>query len=266
LFILATFQFVRSAFSPNGHGIREATIVGVAYLENWNTVFQWAPFDLMGHTWSLAVEEQFYLLWPLAFLFVVKRRSLAWIGATAAAMVLARVICWRAGYAETTLDFCLGIRPVGLLIGCALAFLPIDCWRLPSIAAPAALVAIFLIGLCIASRPVFLLAPAATSLATAVLLVCLQQASPMTAALSLAPIRYIGKISYGVYRYHWPLFMLGEKWKIHAPFHLYAFSLVALIFVAAALSYEFVEKPILGFKRRFQRERRAPQAECLKAA
>jgi peptidoglycan/LPS O-acetylase OafA/YrhL len=91
----------------------------------------------------------------------------------------------------------------------------------------------------------------AASLATGALIVGLQGPSPIANVLSLGPISYTGKISYGLYLYHWPVFILGESWKIHTPFHLYAVALIALIFAIAALSFEFVEKPFLKLKDRF---------------
>lgn len=48
LAVLAIFQFTRAAFSSNGSEIREATLIGVAYIENWNNVTQFGPFDVMG--------------------------------------------------------------------------------------------------------------------------------------------------------------------------------------------------------------------------
>jgi peptidoglycan/LPS O-acetylase OafA/YrhL len=101
------------------------------------------------------------------------------------------------------------------------------------------------------SNSIYLIAPLAASLAAAGLIICLS--GPVAASISfmgVPPLRYVGRISYGLYLYHWPIFMLGEKWKFHTPFHLYAVGLVALIFVIAALSYEFVEKPILRLKDR----------------
>lgn len=243
--ILCAFQIIRSWFSSNGAEIREATLVGALYLENWNNVFEWWPFDLMGHTWSLAVEEQFYLLWPLLLpLLALTRRPFAWLFAAAAVMVLARVICWRAGYAMTTLDFSMALRPVGLLIGCALAFIghrpSVPVW-IPNLA----LVAIVAFAVVVTKWPLlYALAPIAVSLATAVVIL----GSP--AWLTIAPLRYLGRISYGVYLYHWPLFMLGEKIKPHGLGHLWAIGLVALIVALAALSYEFIEKPCLRLKDR----------------
>lgn len=242
LALLCGFQIVRSWFSPNGQEIREATLVGALYLENWNTVYGWWPAELMGHTWSLAVEEQFYLLWPL-LLPLVLIRGLWWSCAAVCAMVLARVVCWRIGYAETTLDFSM-LRPVGLLVGCGLAFVKIR----PTISegwANASLCLIAGAALLVSRSPIlFSIAPVVVSLATVAVIL----GSP--AWLSVAPLRYLGRISYGVYLYHWPLFMLGEKWKPHGLGHFYALGLIALIVAIAALSYEFVEKPVLRLRDR----------------
>ena len=88
-------------------------------------------------------------------------------------------------------------------------------------------------------------APLVASLLTAGLIVYLQRSNALTTALSWEPAVYVGKISYGLFLYHVPIFYLGERFKPVAPFHLYAAGLIALTFVAAALSYEFVEKPVL---------------------
>jgi peptidoglycan/LPS O-acetylase OafA/YrhL len=245
LALLALFQLLRSLFAPNGAEIREATLVGVIYLENWNTVFQWSPFDVMGHTWSLAVEEQFYVAWPILLVLIAPRRPLIWVCLAACAMIATRVVCGRFGYTETTLDYSMAIRPVGLLIGCALAMVN---WGAPGWVAPWALAAIVSVAVFVSrSETLFLVAPVVVSLATAALIMSSHGAS----WLAFAPLRYIGRISYGLYLYHWPLFILGERWKVHTPFHLYAVGLIAVIFAVATISYEIVEKPILRLKGRF---------------
>ncbi len=147
LALLVLFQFARSPFSHNPWEVREGTLIGAAYLENWNKVFEFGPQDLMGHTWSLAIEEQFYWVWPLTLLFLIKRRPLVWITAAFAAMAVARFVLWRDGYADATLQYCLLVRPVGLLVGCILAFLPIDRWRSHVLIAPGALIALLALGL-----------------------------------------------------------------------------------------------------------------------
>jgi peptidoglycan/LPS O-acetylase OafA/YrhL len=269
LAIVAVFQLVRSVFSQNGNEIREATLVAMVYIENWNMIYGWWPIDYMGTTWSLSVEEQFYLLWPLTLVFIVNKRPLVWIVASVTAMTLAELLFWRGGGAATehTLQFSLGIRPVGLLIGIAIAFLPISRWRMPPLMAPAMLLAIGSIALAAdRSAYVFLSAPLAVSLATAILIICTNQSGPVTATLSATPIRYIGKISYGLYLYHVPILLLAEEHKVHLPFFLYGVGILVLVFATAILSYEFVEKPILGLKGRFQRQRAELQPEGLKQA
>lgn len=242
--VLVIFQLVRAMFNQNGAEIRDATLIGALYVENWNNVFHFGPFGLMGHTWSLATEEQFYILWPLLLPFVFRRWPLAWLGAALVAMMAGHTF-WRA---DSTAQYSLFIRPVGLVIGCALAFLPAGRLRMPAyVTQPLLLGGIVAVG-AYADR-FYLLAPLATSLLTAGLIVRLQSPVAATASfLSSEPIRYIGKISYGLYLYHWPIFMLGEKWKPHNSHHLYAAGLIVLIFVVASLSYEFVEKPFLRLK------------------
>jgi peptidoglycan/LPS O-acetylase OafA/YrhL len=58
LAVLVVFQLIRAGLSPNGPEIREATLIGATYLENWNNVFQFGPFDAMAHTWSLVALER----------------------------------------------------------------------------------------------------------------------------------------------------------------------------------------------------------------
>jgi peptidoglycan/LPS O-acetylase OafA/YrhL len=258
LSVLIAFELIRAAFSPHRSDILEATLVGAAYLQNWNNVFAFAPGDYMGHTWSLATEEQFYILWPLALPFVVKSKPLAWIGAAIGAMVVARGLAHHFGFTRQALDFSIGLRPVGLLVGCALAFLPIQSWRLPNVSGPILFAALMSIALI--EERAYVSAPLIASLLTAGLIVYLQRSSALASALSWWPFVYVGKISYGLFLYHLPIFYMGEKFKPATPFHLYAAGLLCLTFAAAAISYEFVEKPFLLLKDRLGARSRAPTA------
>jgi peptidoglycan/LPS O-acetylase OafA/YrhL len=249
--ILIAFEIIRSAFCPHPAEILEATLVGAAYLQNWNNVFAFAPGDYMGHTWSLATEEQFYFLWPLALPLIFKRRPLAWIGAAIAMMIVSRELAYHFGLTRAAFDFSPGLRPIGLLIGCAFAFLPIHSWRLPAPTGPLLMLAIAVVALI--EEHAYVSAPVMASLIAAGLIVYLQRPSALATALSWEPVVYIGKISYGLFLYHVPIFYLGEKFKPATPFHLYASGLIVMTFVVASLSYEFVEKPFLRLKDRFDR-------------
>jgi peptidoglycan/LPS O-acetylase OafA/YrhL len=237
--VLAAFEVVRSLFNPHGVQMRESVLAASLYLQNFDNVSQFTHLGLMGHTWSLATEEQFYLLWPLALPLVFSRRPLHWLGAAVAAMLIARML--PLGYSRPALDFSPGLRPVGLLIGCAIAFWPILAPRwvvLPAV------VALFVIAAL--EEHAVILAPLMASLITAALIGALQWPS----FLGHAALRYIGKISYGLFLYHVPIIVLGQKF-VHGP--VAVAGLVALSFVAAALSYELVEKPFLRLK-----DRRSP--------
>jgi peptidoglycan/LPS O-acetylase OafA/YrhL len=263
LAVLAIFQFTRAAFSSNGSEIREATLIGVAYIENWNNVTQFGPFDVMGNTWSLATEEQFYWIWPITLMFIVWRRPALWVGAAIIALLAARILLWRSGASLSHLQFGPETRPVGLLIGCLLALIPAHRWpSLPSLV-PFSLLA--LLGfICVANRGdmrwPMIAAPLVASVAAAGLIVAAQPGSFAARLLSVSPAVYVGKISYGLYLYSWPIFILGGIWKVSTPFHLYALGLIAVIFTAAFVSYEFVEKPFLRLKDRLGARQNVPLA------
>jgi peptidoglycan/LPS O-acetylase OafA/YrhL len=238
LLLVCSAVLAASLFSPHGANIRQSALVAVAYIQNWAVPLNLeAPGATMDHTWSLATEEQFYLLWPLLLPLVVGRRPLVWLTVAVVAMTGVKFALWRESGPTWFLTYGLPTRPVGLLIGCALAFLPLRDWR-----APYAAQAVLIVALCVLAATVEIgnvWAPLAASLLTAALIACLQGQS----FLSASPLRYIGRISYGLYIYHWPILLAGNG---HAP----KVVLVGLGLIVAVLSYEFVEKPFLRLKDR----------------
>lgn len=185
-----------------------------------------APPDILGHTWTLAVEEHYYLLWPLLLPFVARmgRRNavvlLALLYAAAFLWNIYQPFAYRFGFRfDMTLT--------GLLFGCLLAFLPRDT-KLPFVAL--ALASLYTI----ASGPGH--ARAFAEAATACLIVLSYQTT--IPFLTRAPLVYIGRISYGIYLYHWPVQWLlrntAEGWQ--------QLLLVIVVSIAcAALSYHTVE-------------------------
>jgi peptidoglycan/LPS O-acetylase OafA/YrhL len=156
------------------------------------------------HTWSLALEEQFYLLWPLAFVLLVGRCPLAMLVAISTLATL-----W-AGYAYLTdpyfndLEFRPDLRMSPLFIGCALAFTSETWLRRLGFLWPFALVALIWM---LAFKPTHLtmLPPIPEAAAVLIAKVATDQQGRLTRLLEWAPLAGLGVISYAVYLWHLPV-------------------------------------------------------------
>ena len=135
LFLMLAAVSVWVAFFDTSQlaGVRRQVIAAVGYFNNWSTIAQHgsyfarfaAPLPL-DHLWSLAIEEQFYLVWPwllLAGVTLIRRRStLAWVAlAAAAGSAVAMGVMYHPGFDPTRVYEGTDTRIFGLLIGAALA-------------------------------------------------------------------------------------------------------------------------------------------------
>ncbi len=251
--------------------LRGQVYAALGYVTNWYFVFSHVPYfeavgrpPLLQHLWSLAVEEQFYLLWPPLFLLLVKRVSrpvvavLLVVGAIASAGLMASLYVPEND--TSRLYYGTDTRAAGLLLGAALAFV----WqsgRLPSpltsalrwpvadllgFGGIAALVYLFfhLDGYqAFVYQGGFLLVAAVS---TAVIAVVVQpEARLLRSVLSLGPLRWLGTRSYGIYLWHWPVFLLTRP---GLDVQLDGLALLAvrlaITFAATELSYRLVETPV----------------------
>jgi peptidoglycan/LPS O-acetylase OafA/YrhL len=244
------------------------------YYANWHFVFsdqgyfvQSASPSPLLQTWSLAVEEQYYLVWPLVALFVLRRwdRSrlavVAGVGALASAGLMA--VLFHAGVSTDRLYYGTDTRAQALLVGSFLgvvssgrAWRPFDRrWaRTRRGRATGALLAVAgCAGLAWAWHALqgqdpflydggFLLV--AVSAATVIATVMSWPRSLLALVLSTRPLVLLGRISYGVYLYHWPLFLVIDE--AHTGLRGFPLLVVrlAVTFAAAYLSWRFVEEPI----------------------
>jgi peptidoglycan/LPS O-acetylase OafA/YrhL len=233
----------------------------LAYVSNWT--WKWDGLQSapgLGHLWSLAVEEQFYLVWPavlIVFLGVRRRTATVAIVIVAGIAVIAvhRAMMWEHGVNWLFLLLRTDTRADSLLVGALLAQLWVRGWR-PSarIVIPAAWVATALLAVFVTvarSTHAFLYLGGFTLVAVCTATVILAASEgqwPGTRLLEIPSLRVVGRVSYGLYLWHMPLFYVvnryGAGWG--APARI----LVGVPLAAAATfaSWRYVEQPFLRLK------------------
>jgi peptidoglycan/LPS O-acetylase OafA/YrhL len=239
----------------------------VFYVGNYN-FHDLGVTNLIAQTWSLAIEEQFYLLWPVVCVAILRRRfRRQWVAVALASLSLVEMICRfvyiKAGGWQARSYHSLDLRSDGLLMGCAVAFLLASPWAIPAMGGRlrtggqvGSVLGVIAIAI-IATGPSALLEqwlafPVAVLGTTLVL--WNQLTHPLrglSQVLSWRPITWVGQVSYGLYLIHWPLFRILDT----VPGNRYVLDTVGFLmsFVLAALSYELLEKRTLLLKKHFQR-------------
>lgn len=216
--------------------------------------------ELLRNLWSLAVEEQFYLLWPLLLPLILRLRRgrvpLA-VGLAAASALTAVAL---SGAGETRIYYGTDTHAFGLLLGVALAFLrPAERGRgVPALVGGAAVLGIIALtvvtpGQGAATFPGMLVA--ASVLAAVAIAGAVRAGSPLGRVLDAAPLRWIGERSFGIYLWHWPLVVLltvattRTSPDAAVPLEIGVLTL-AITLVVAEVSYRFIEQPVrrLGFR------------------
>lgn len=246
------------------------------YVSNWFFIVRDDSYfesfgrpPLLGHLWSLAVEEQFYVLWPVLFSIgfallggrskhaTIRRfRWIVVVGAIASTAWMAHLFVpfedpSRVYYGTDT-------RAAGILIGIALAtaWMP---WHLPKTISRRHTVVFRSVGFAALAGLLLIMATlseyspwlyrggfAVTSLLTAVVIAIIAHpAIGFGLVLSNPVMTWIGKRSYGIYLWHWPIFMITRPGFDVASSATTTFAFrLALTFAIAELSYRYVEMPI----------------------
>lgn len=244
--------FVKGVTTP------AAAVGTLTYLGNWVIVVG-GDLSGFGHTWSLAVEEQFYVVWPALFLLLVRLPARRQVHVLAAVVAGAAMIPgfigpfpWAEVYHRTD------ARAVSLLAGCLLAFLlhrrsersSANQW------AAAAALALVVGSACVSLVFTLVFAPLAVALGMVVLIA--QGATTKGVAwLSWAPLRLLGRRSYGLYLWHSPVIALAARslggWQLVAV-------ALPLSLALTELSWRLIEAPALRLRGRL-RPSRLPGAE-----
>jgi peptidoglycan/LPS O-acetylase OafA/YrhL len=254
-------------------GLRGPAGAAATYSSNWYLIVQgqsyfsrFAPPQPLDHLWSLAVEEQFYLIWPwvlLAGLYFIRRRrsagAIRWLALPTLALAAGSAVLMWALYQPavdpTRVYEGTDTRACGLLIGAALAMV----WssrtagrasrttsRILDVPAALGLGVIAVMIWRVGQYSTFLYHGGLVLLAIATAAVVAAAACPgslVGAALSWRPLRWIGVRSYGIYLWHYPVIVLTTPANGAEDLPRAAWQIAASIGLAA-LSWKFVEEPV----------------------
>ncbi|MDR3374525.1 MAG: acyltransferase [Ancalomicrobiaceae bacterium] len=241
------------------------------YLQNFLIAFKTYAWEDFTHTWSLAVEQQYYVFFAPLVLMLASRWHRRFFVGVIAVCIVAIISLQAAGYEMVTLY---PTPSTGFVfMGCGAILSVTDRNRLKPFANPLLVVAAIVLIVALASYPVaernhiakvpyvLLVVGSAASLSV---IMAATLASPTAFAvrvLETSPMRYLGRISYALYIIHLPIALWVEDFgglaemseATHIPADLIHFAIVSVVSVAlASLSYVVVEKPFLDLKARLK--------------
>lgn len=260
-------------------------------LANWARAFQWQALELMGHTWSLGIEEQFYIGWLLLWLLLQKiqmplarQRSLVLLMAFVSAGTMASL--HMQGHHVGRLYNGTDTRIQAQLLGCALALWRAQLGELPATmlvhksntpaswalnklqnaVGPLALAGLGLMALTIDWRAPAMFLGGYTLLALLSVGVVADLTGPAPSllgrCLAWGCLPHLGKISYGLYIWHYPLYRLALYWAEHKAPGQWPVQLAcllcatALTWFLAELCHRWLERPLReALKRRISNEK-----------
>lgn len=244
--------------------VQKAVLAVLFYSSNWMRVFNLDSMGPLAHTWSLSVEEQFYLLWPPVLLFFLarirKKQIVMFLTFAVMTVALHRYLLWSKegsweriyNGTDTHLD--------GLLIGCIAAFLfAAGSLRnkhlqqsIKYLCLPAIVFLALVIDKPLPKQVMCTYGWTAIQIAIVVLLLrpLMSDRGLLRGALEFRPLVWVGRISYGLYLWHLPIFSQLGSLKVQTSIRIIVMFMAAI--AVTSLSYYLLERPFLRFKSRLR--------------
>ena len=271
ILLLLAFCLTSFIFLSNEKAISNYidSIISLFYLSNWARALSWHPPDFLGHTWSLSIEEQFYIVWPILLLTLLRsfnsRKLVVFFTISFALLAWTfRVYLHAKGATPVRLYNGLDTRADALMVGCAFGVAYASGFfnkqdrklilsRILAFIAPvsALILLAFSVGANWRAPYMYQFGFFAIEILIAAILidVMVNNRSILKRILATRFLVWVGSISYGLYLWHYPIYRAMFSLELSAAVVITVGSL--LTFVVAMLSYYLMEKPILKLKKRF---------------
>jgi peptidoglycan/LPS O-acetylase OafA/YrhL len=241
------------------------------YIVNWIRAFGINRPELLGHTWSLSIEEQYYILWPATLIvltwFIRSRKWLATIIFSMALLSwLTRILLLLNGSSIERVYNGLDTRIDSLLVGCVLGVIVASGlleklhtlknfnFMVHYLLTPISVAGLVLIGIFTHWRDPNLYYWILFVVELFGVLLILDILTPgkslIKKFLELRVLVWIGSISYGLYLWHYPIIRVVDFYLGHLKMNTAI--VIPLTFIIATFSYYLIEKPILRLKKRYR--------------
>jgi peptidoglycan/LPS O-acetylase OafA/YrhL len=261
LAVYVLLVFVRSIVKPDDAFVHDHLIAALSaslYVMNWTQAFALGPPGYLEHTWSLGIEEQFYILWPLVLILVLRYfdRAIAWKFVLTLILI---VMAWRTllmfGDASAPrIYFALDTRIDVLLVGCLLALFPFGRFDFAARFVLCPIVISIILTLTLEwTSPFHFFGLPIIAFCSAWLIVAASTGKPDTVfrrVLRWKPLVYCGQISYGFYLWSFPIgIVVAGKVGQQSFGDLKTFLITAVLtLLVASCSYYLIELPFLRMR------------------